>query len=117
MKHTPFTRIITTALLAAYLATGILSPTCLLSQSSFFKLDNSITFRNDRSIALDERPYWTSHKHLISSEQFSNDHILGAAAPWINAADTGETVASHAIILPAASTSFSSNALRAPPLS
>ena len=85
MEDLRFNRLTVAVLLSAYLVTGILSPTVLLGQALFFlKLDNSISVRNDRSIALDERPYWTSHKHLISPEQFSNDHILSVTGPWIS---------------------------------
>gem|GEM_PF-5271144 len=117
MRHRRFNRLSVTAVLAAYLVTSVFSATSLLGQSSFFKLDNSISFRNDRSIVLDERPYWTAHKHLISSEQSSSDHILGTASPSINVIESEGTLDRHEIYLPAASHLFSSNALRAPPLS
>ena len=72
------------AILAAYLVTGILSPKSLHGQDFFLKLNNSLSVQNERSIGFDERPFWTSHKHLISSEQFSGDHILNTAKPWIS---------------------------------
>lgn len=117
MEHLRFNRLSVATLLAAYLVTGSLSPTTLLCQALFFKLDNSISVRDDQSIVLDERPYWTSHKHLTSPEQFSNDHILGAAEPWTSAIGSEQTLDIQAAILPSPAPLFSSNALRAPPLS
>lgn len=116
MENLRFNRLHVAVLLAAYLVTGILSPTTLLCQTSFFKLNNSISARDDRSIALDERPYWTSHKHLTSLEQFSSDHILNAAEPWISATDSEQTIDLHTVFLSTPAFLFSSNALRAPPL-
>ena len=81
MRDSRINRLFVGTILWAYLVTGALSSRSLLGQELFFKLDSSLSVQNERSIDLDERPYWTSHKHLTSPEQFSSDHILSAAEP------------------------------------
>jgi hypothetical protein len=105
------------ALLVAYMVPGFLSPESLFGQALFFKLDSSLSVRNDRSIALDERPYWTSHKHLTSSEQFLSDHILSVAEPLMSVITPERSVEIQAAILPTPTSLCPQNALRAPPLS
>ncbi len=118
MEDLRFNRLTVAVLLSAYLVTGILSPTVLLGQALFFlKIDNSISVRNDRSIALDERPYWTSHKHLVSTEQFSNDHTLSITGPWISVITPKRSIQIQTTFLPTPAYLSPQNALRAPPLS
>jgi hypothetical protein len=116
MRNSGLGRLITGVILGAYLVTGILSPRGLLLQALHFKLDNSLSFRNERSNDIDERPYWTSHKHLISSEQFSGDHILNTAKPWISVITPTLSLKTQAAFLPTLAYFFPQNALRAPPI-
>ena len=116
MRNSGLGRLITGAILGAYLITGILSPRGLLLQALHFKLDRSLSLRNERSNDLDERPYWTSHKHLISSEQFSGDHILNTAKPWISVITPTLYLKTQAVFLPTLAYLFPQNALRAPPI-
>ncbi|MGA7160893.1 MAG: hypothetical protein WBZ48_07815 [Bacteroidota bacterium] len=117
MRYTRLHRLIVGIILSAYLVTGALSAQVHLRQTLFFKLDKSFSVHNDQSIDLDERPYWTSHKHITSSEQFSSDHILSAAEPWISVIATEQSVEIPATHLPASVPLISSNTLRAPPRS
>jgi len=117
MKDSRFNHLIVGTILGAYLITGALSPQIHLGQVLLFKLGNSLSVHNDQSIDLDERPYWTSHKHLTSSEQFSSDHILSAAEPWISVIASDRSVEIPATHLPAPAPLFLSNTLRAPPRS
>jgi hypothetical protein len=105
------------AILAAYLVTGILNPKSLHGQEFFLKLNNSLSVRNERSIGLDERPFWTSHKHLTSSEKSSGDHILRTTEPWSSVTASERFVAILAVFFPIPIPLFPPNALRAPPLS
>ena len=105
------------AILAAYLATGILSPKSLHGQEFFLKPNNSLSVRNEQSIGLDERPFWTSHKHLTSSENSPGDHILRTAEPWSSVTASERFVTIQALFFPIPIPLFPANALRAPPLS
>lgn len=117
MKNSTFDRFAVAAILFAYLGTGNLSPMNLLGQSFFLKLDDSRSLHNERSINLDERPYWTSHKHITSSEQFSTDHLLTAAEPWVSAAVAKQTIEIPADVPPTPGHILPQSLLRAPPLS
>ena len=81
MRNPSVFRLIVGVLLAAYLFPAILSHRNLSGEALIFKLDSSLSVPNVRSIDLDERPYWTSHRHLTTSEQFLSDHILCMADP------------------------------------
>ena len=117
MSDSKFNRRFIGAILVAYMVTGALSPRSLLGQVLFFKLDNAPSVQNERSIDLDERPYWTSHKHLTSSEQFSSDHILNIAEPWISVIAPERFVEIQVAYLPTLAPLFSSITFRAPPRS
>ena len=69
-------------LLAAYLITGVLSPKTLLGESLFTKLDQSLSGQSTHSIVLDERPFWTSHKHLESSDRWFEQHAVLTSGLW-----------------------------------
>jgi len=117
MKESYYKRFAVAIILFAYLGTGNLSPMNLLGQSFYFKLDASRTIHNERSIDLDERPYWTSHKHITSSEQFSNDHVLSTAESWISPVVPKQTIEIPADFPPTPGHLLPQSPLRAPPLS
>jgi hypothetical protein len=117
MNKPRYNRTAVAIILVAYLGTGNLSPMNLLGQSYYFKLDSSRTLHNERSIDLDERPYWTSHKHITSSEQFSSDHLLSTAEPWISAVVPKQTIEIPADFPPTPAHLLPQSPLRAPPLS
>jgi len=103
------------ALLATYLVTGVLSPKMLLAQSLFAKLDQSLSGQDQHSIVLDERPFWTSHKHLQSSERWSGLEAFPIPGVW------SPVITAERLIIPGdhqtyrESPYFPSAALRAPP--
>ena len=115
MRDSGINRFVVGIILSAYLVTGALGTGSLLGQTLFFRLTNSLSVQKERSVDLDERPYWTSHKHLISSEQFSSDHILSTAEPWISVIIPEQSVEIEAAHLPIPALLFPSNTLRAPP--
>jgi len=115
MIHFKRSRLIVSAILGAYLATGVLSTRSLLGQELFSKLDQSLSGQDQRSIALDDRPFWTSHKHLISPENFFDDHNLNLAEPWNGAVSSEKFAEIPPMYLPVDSPYFSATALRAPP--
>ena len=115
MKHSGYNRLIIALILGAYLVTGALSPRTMLSQDLFSKLGQSLSAQAQRSIVLDERPYWTSHKHLISSEQSSGDHDLSIAEPWNGHISSDRLVEVPPQFFPIDSPVTSSASLRAPP--
>jgi hypothetical protein len=117
MKDSHYNRFAVAIVLVAYLGTGNLSPMNLLGQSFYFKLGASRALHNERSIDLDERPYWTSHKHITSSEQFSADHTLSTAQPWVSAVVPKLTIETTADIPPTSAYFLPQSPLRAPPLS
>ena len=117
MKNSRLSRLIIGALLAAYLIPAILSPRNLLGDALIFKLNSSLSVQNDRSINIDERPYWTSHKHLTSSEQFLSDHILSIAEPLMSVITPERSLEIQTAFLPIPISLCPQNALRAPPLS
>lgn len=117
MRSSRFIRNIVVAILGAYLLTGILSPRSVQGQAFFLKLEKSFSVQNELTILIDARPYWTSHKHLIPSENFSGDYALRTTEPLISAIALGRTIEIHTAFLPTSTLLYSSNALRAPPLS
>ncbi len=117
MRNSRLFRVIIGALLAAYLIPAILSPRNLPGDALIFKLHSSLSVQNSRSIDLDERPYWTSHRHLTSSEQFLSDHILSVAEPLMSVITPERSVEIQAVFLPTPTSLCPQNALRAPPLS
>jgi hypothetical protein len=117
MRNSRLFRVIIAALLATYLIPAILSPRNLPGDALIFKLHSSLSVQNGRSIDLDERPYWTSHRHLTSSERFLSDHILSIAEPLMGAIAPEQSVEIQAAFLPPYISLFPQNALRAPPLS
>ncbi len=117
MRDSRINRFFVGTILWAYLVTGALSPRSLLGQELFIKLDSFLSVQIERSIDIDERPYWTSHKHLTSSEQFSGDHILSAAGPWIGVVAPERSVEIQPARLPGPASFVPSNTLRAPPRS
>jgi hypothetical protein len=117
MRNSKFIRSVIGAILVAYIATGIISPRGLQGQALFLKLEKSFSVRNELSIVLDGRPYWTSHKHLIPSEKFSGDYALRTPEPLMGAITPERTVEILAAFIPTSTLLFSSNHLRAPPLS
>jgi hypothetical protein len=104
-------------ILGAYLVTGVLSAKCLLSGELFLKLEQSFSGRDLQSIALDELPFWTSHKHLTSLEQYSSDHILSSVEPWIGTFSTERFGDFNAAHLHVTTPFFPPTAFRAPPKS
>ncbi len=117
MRNSKFPRLLIAVLLGAYLVPGILNSRALFGPALFFKLSSSLSVQNDRSIDLDERPYWISHKHLTSSEQFSSDHILTAGEPWVSGIIPELFIEIAAAYPPAHAYFFPQIAFRAPPLS
>jgi len=117
MRNSRLFRIIIGTLLGAYLIPAILSPRNLPGDALVFKLDSSLSVQNGRSIDLDERPYWTSHRHLTSSEQFLSDHILSIAEPLMGVITPERSLEIQAAFLPTPTALCPQNALRAPPLS
>ncbi len=117
MGNSRIRNIVIAAILGAYMVPSILSPTSLLGQSLIFKLDPSFTVQNGRSIDVDERPYWTSHRHLTFSEQLSGDQILNSAEPWISIVASQRLSNIPAVFIPTPIPLFPPNPLRAPPLS
>jgi hypothetical protein len=117
MRNSRFIRNVVGAILGAYLVTGILSPRSLQGHALFLKLEKSFSVQNELSIVIDGRPYWTSHKHIIPSEKFSGNYALRTPEPLIGAIAPERTVEILAAFLPTSTPLFSSNHLRAPPLS
>ncbi len=117
MRNPSVFRLIVGVLLAAYLFPAILSPRNLSGEALIFKLDSSLSVPNVRSIDLDERPYWTSHRHLTTSEQFLSDHILCMADPLMSVIAPERILEIQAAFLPTPTALCPQNALRAPPLS
>lgn len=117
MRSSGLGRIIIGVVLGAYLGTGILSPRVPLVQMLHGKFDNSLSFQNERSIDIDETPYWTSHKHLTTPELFSSDHIICAAEPWVSVITPELSFEIQSAILPIPAPFSPSNAFRAPPRS
>ena len=117
MRSSNFIRNYVGVILSAYLVTGILSPRSLSGQALFLKLEKSFSVQNELSIVLDARPYWTSHKHLVPPEQFSGDYALRTPEPLIGGIAPERTVEILPAFLPTSTRLFSSNHLRAPPLS
>jgi len=103
------------AILGAYIVPGLLCSSDLLGRPLFVKLDASLSAVNDRSIDLDERPYWTSHRHLIFSEHFSDDQSLNAASPWISVVTPRRFSEIPQVFIPSPIALFRPNPLRAPP--
>jgi hypothetical protein len=117
MKNSRVSDFVVGIILAAYLIPAILSPRNLPGETLIFKLHSSLSVQNDRSIDLDERPYWTSHRHLNSSERFLSDHVLSIAEPLMGAITPERSVEIQAAFLPPHTSLSPQNALRAPPLS
>lgn len=117
MRNSRLFRLILGGLLAAYLIPAILSPRNLIGQTLIFELHSSLSVQKGRSIDLDERPYWTSHRHLTSSEQFFSDHILSIAEPLMSVITPECSVEIQSAFLPTPAALCPQNALRAPPLS
>ncbi|HTR80959.1 MAG TPA: hypothetical protein VMM58_04955 [Bacteroidota bacterium] len=117
MRVSKFDRLAVGIILSAYLVAGALSPKNLLDEALFFKTDKALSGQADRSIIFDELPFWTSHKHLTSSEQFSKHCILDAAEPWISVLSSERFGEIAAVFFPTPARSFSPTALRAPPRS
>jgi len=85
MNNPALRGIIIGILLGAYMVPGILSRENLFGQPLFFKLHSTPSVHVDRSINLDARPYWTSHRHIVSSEKVFSDQILFTIEPWLGA--------------------------------
>ena len=117
MKYPRLGRFLVKLLLGAYLVTGFFSPRGLFVQPIHFKLNNACTFQTEQTNDLDGRPYWMSHKHLSSLEQFSGDHLLSTAEPWTTVITSGQSLKIQAVFLPLSVPLFSPNSLRAPPRS
>ncbi len=117
MRNSKLFRFIIGALLAAYLIPAILSQRNLIGQTLIFELHSSLSVQSGQSIDLDERPYWTSHRHLTSSEQFLSDHILSIAEPLMGVITHERSLEIQAAFLPTLTALCPQNALRAPPLS
>ncbi len=115
MGNSRIRHIVIAGILGAYMVPGILSSTSLLGQALFFKLDPSFSVHNDRSIDIDERPYWTSHRHFTSSEQFSSGQFLNVAGPWISIITPLRYTEIPAAYIPTPIPLFPPNPLRAPP--
>ena len=103
------------ALLAAYLITGALSPKTLLGQSLFVKLDQSLSGQDARSIVFDERPFWTSHKHLQSSERWTEYDAVPPSGFWSPVFDFEPFFVPRDRDIHRDGPSFPAAALRAPP--
>ncbi|MGA9407728.1 MAG: hypothetical protein WBW71_11405 [Bacteroidota bacterium] len=117
MRDSRFNRLAIGIILSAYLVTGALSPQSLLGQALFLKLNSFLPIQNEHSIVLDERPFWTSHKHFVQSTQSSDDYILNAADPLISAATPEWIGEIQAVCIPTPAPLFPPNSLRAPPRS
>ncbi len=117
MRTSRLGRFVIGTILAAYMVPAILSPRSVLGEIIFFKLNSSLSVRNDRIIDTGERPYWTSRRYLASLEQFSNDHILSATESWINVDSRDLFVELEAMYPPTPGHLFPQNIFRAPPLS
>ncbi|MGA7161810.1 MAG: hypothetical protein WBZ48_12455 [Bacteroidota bacterium] len=117
MKYPGPGRLVVKLILGAYLVTGIFSPRGLFVQPFHVKLDNVGSFQTEQAKDLDGRPYWMSHKHLTSLEQFSGDHLLSTAEPWTSVITPVLSLKNQSVLLPVAVTLFSANSLRAPPRS
>jgi hypothetical protein len=117
MKNSRVSHFVVGAIIAAYLVPAILSPRNLPGQPLIFELHSSLSVQNDRSIDLDERPYWTSHRHLTSSERFLSDHILTIAEPLMGVITPERSGEIQATFLPPHTSLSPQSALRAPPLS
>ena len=117
MNNSRVNHFVVVAIIAAYLVPAILSPRNLPGQALIFKLHSSLSVQNNRNIDSDERPYWTSHRHLISSERFLSGHILTAAERLMDLIPDEQSVPGQAAFLPLPRTLSPSSALRAPPLS
>ena len=117
MNNSRISHAVVGAIIAAYLVPAILSPRNLLGQSLIFELHSSLSVQNNRSVDLDERPYWTSHRHLISSERFLSDHCLTTSEPLMGVITPERSVEIQAALLPIHTSLSPQNALRAPPLS
>ena len=115
MRNSGLGSLVTGVILGAYLVTGILSPRGLLVQPLHSKLDNALSLQTEQTNDLDGRPYWMSHKHLTSLEQFSGDHLLSATDPWASVISPELSVKVQAAFLPTPAYFFPQNALRAPP--
>ncbi len=105
------------AIIAAYLVPAILSARNLPGQALIFELHSSLSVQNGRGSDLDARPYWASHRHLMSSERFLSDHIPAASKPLMSVIIPERTVETQAAVSPLAHTLSPQSALRAPPLS
>jgi hypothetical protein len=116
MGNSSVRHLVIAGILGAYMVPGILSSTSLLGQALFFKLNPFFSVHNDRSIDIDERPYWTSHRHLTSSEQFSGDQFFNVAVPWISIITPLCYTEISAAFIPTPIPLFPPNPLRAPPV-
>ena len=117
MGNSRIKHLLVIAILGTYVVPCMLSSRSLLGQPLFFKLDPSFSVHNDRNIDIDERPYWTSHRHLTSSEHFSNDQVLNAAVLWTSIVDPQCFCEMPAVFIPTPVIIFPPNYLRAPPVS
>ena len=117
MNNSRVNHFVVAAIIAAYLVPAILSPRNLPGQTLIFKLHSSLSVQNNRNIDSDERPYWTSHRHLISSERFLSGHMLTAAEPLMDVITDERSVPIQAAFLQIPTSLSPSSALRAPPLS
>jgi|SRR5208283_3039875 len=117
MRNFRISHIVAAVVFGAYLATGILSPSNILVRTLLHKVDHSVSIQNNHSSDPDERPYWTSHKHLISTEKSSGDHLLGTAGPWTKVITPQRLIELPIAFIPISTLLFSSDPLRAPPLS
>jgi hypothetical protein len=117
MNNSRVSHFVVGAIIAAYLVPAILSSRNLPGQALVFELHSSLLVQTVRSIDTDERPYWTSHRHLISSERFLSDHIFAAAEPLMGVVTAERSLEIQAAFLPLHPSPSPQNALRAPPLS
>jgi len=115
MKNPALRGLIIGILLGAYMVPGILSRENLLGQILSLKLDSAPSVHADRSINLDERPYWTSHRHILASVQFFGDQILFAVEPWLSAVKLQQHREIQGSFPTLLANSSPHNAFRAPP--
>ncbi len=89
MKTSRAARVIVWGILGAYLVPGNLDQHALFGHLPSCSLDSFSLVRIERTINRDERPCWTSHRHLILSEKFSGDHLIGESGPYHNRQHSG----------------------------